>query len=106
MSGGAFDYAQFKLQMIIESIKDEVEHNNELPYPNADNPFDEYANKLFHENGDKKWNDDTIEEFKKGLEYLCKAYIYAQRIDWLLSGDDSEESFHKRLKKDLEEIQS
>jgi len=29
------------------------------------------------------------------------AGIYLQRIDWLVSGDDSEESFHERLQEDL-----
>lgn len=34
------------------------------------------------------------------------ASIYAQRIDWLLSGDDSEDSFKKRLKENLDELES
>lgn len=25
-----------------------------------------------------------------------------QRIDWLIAGDDGEETFHRRLKEDLE----
>jgi hypothetical protein len=40
----------------------------------------------------------------KGLEILKNAFVYTQRIDWLLSGDDSEESFHQRLKEDLKNI--
>jgi hypothetical protein len=32
------------------------------------------------------------------------AEIYAQRIDWLLSGDDGEDSFRERLKEDLEKL--
>lgn len=102
MSGGAFDYAQFRLQQIYECIKDEVDNNNVEPYPNADNSWDEAANKQFHENGDKRWEDRTINAFKTGLKYLRLAYIYAQRIDWLLSGDDGEESFHRRLADDLQ----
>jgi hypothetical protein len=50
------------------------------------------------------YSDDVIEEFKKGLGVLRKAQVYAQRIDWLISGDDGEESFHKRLKEDLEKL--
>ena len=34
------------------------------------------------------------------------AAIYAQRIDWLLSGDDGEQSFKERLKEDLDELES
>jgi hypothetical protein len=29
------------------------------------------------------------------------AFVYANRTDWLLSNDDSEESFEKRLQQDL-----
>lgn len=42
-------------------------------------------------------------EFKKGIEYLKKAMIYTHRIDYLLAGDDSDETFLERLKKDLDE---
>jgi hypothetical protein len=30
--------------------------------------------------------------------------LHAQRIDWLLSGDDREETFLERLKKDLDKL--
>lgn len=49
---------------------------------------------------------ETLEEFKKGVKALKKAKIYADRIDWLLSGDDSEKSFHKRLTKELEGLEN
>lgn len=49
---------------------------------------------------------ETLEEFKKGLKILKTAAIYAQRIDWLLSGDDGEESFKERLKEELDELES
>ena len=45
--------------------------------------------------------DETLKEFEKGMEYVRLAQIYTQRIDWLLSGDDGEESFYQRLKEDL-----
>ena len=48
-------------------------------------------------------NKETIKEFKKGVEYLKIAYIYAKRIDYLLSHDDGEETFHTRLSEDLTE---
>lgn len=44
---------------------------------------------------------ETIQEFKNGIDILKKASVYAQRIDWLISGDDGEDTFHKRLKQDL-----
>lgn len=36
-----------------------------------------------------------------GLFNLKLANIYLHRIDWLLSGDDGEDSFHSRLKEEL-----
>ena len=48
---------------------------------------------------------EVLEEFKKGLKILKKAAIYAQRIDWLLSGDDGEDSFKRRLKEELDELE-
>ena len=50
------------------------------------------------------YSKETIREFKKGIALLKKAEVYAQRIDWLLSGDDGEDNFHERLKHDLEEL--
>ena len=60
---------------------------------------------------DGKWHlaiedPDVVEEFKKGLKILKMASIYAQRIDWLLSGDDGEDSFKRRLKENLDELES
>ena len=36
---------------------------------------------------------------------LKKAYIYAQRVDWLLSGDDGNESFIERLTEELNKLE-
>jgi len=57
--------------------------------------------------GDRKgchFSPETIEEFKRGLLILRQAHVYAQRIDWLVSGDDGEDSFHRRLQNDLSKI--
>lgn len=51
-----------------------------------------------------KYQDEVIAEFKNAYEILRKAEIYAQRVDWLLAGDDGEESFIERLKKDLDAL--
>ena len=48
--------------------------------------------------------EEVIEEFKKGAEIIKLAQIYMQRMDWLLSGDDGEESFLERLKQDKEKL--
>jgi hypothetical protein len=92
MSGGHFQYQQWQ----IGNIADEVE---QLIIDNDSDEKNQY--------GDVKgchFTPETIEEFKRGLEILRQAHVYAQRIDWLVSGDDGEDSFHKRLKNDLDKL--
>jgi hypothetical protein len=50
------------------------------------------------------YSPETIAEFEKAVKVLKLAYVYAQRIDWLLSGDDGEDSFHRRLQAQLKEL--
>ena len=39
------------------------------------------------------------------IDALRRAEIYAQRVDYLICGDDGEESFHSRLKEELEKYE-
>ena len=43
-------------------------------------------------------------EMKISCNDSCDSFEFSKPIDWLLSGDDGEESFHERLKADLEEL--
>ena len=81
MSGGYFDYDQYRLDEIATSIRKVI---------------------LFAKG---KYSEETIKEFRKARDLLQKAAIYANRIDWLLSGDDGEDTFHERLQKDLEALE-
>jgi len=62
--------------------------------------YKKYPEDLFH----YKYPDEVIEKMKEGIEALKRAQIYAHRIDWLLSGDDGEESFLRRLEEELNEL--
>ena len=106
MSGGNWDYIQYRFIDIVEDIKSLIEKNGKEKTieEHKDERFgdfqwyEKYPEDKFH----RKYSDEVIEEFKKSIEIISKAQIYLQRLDWLLSGDDSEESFLKRLKEDLE----
>ena len=50
-------------------------------------------------------NRETIQIMNDAVKALRKAAIYAQRIDWFLSGDDGEETFKKRLAEDLKKLE-
>lgn len=39
---------------------------------------------------------------KDAYRQLRIAEIYAQRVDWMMSGDDSEETMQKRLQQELQ----
>lgn len=84
MSGGHFDYNQYR----IAEIADEIQH-------------------LINSNGEEnKWGnarnypDEIISQFKTAIHYLRLAQIYAHRIDWLVSADDGEETFIERLREE------
>ena len=174
MSGGHFDYAQYRIDDIIDSIEREIEAATcERPplvtehsvcvkqkigeghyrYPSWINMFRTFdsARQYFKEYGYKElslieredgereltvqclvtgdvyvvvtytsqhyapdengeegyypdYSEETLKEFRRGIDILKRASIYAQRIDWLLSGDDGEDTFHKRLKEELDKL--
>lgn len=82
MSGGHFDYDQYRIRRIADEVEQLIIDNS------------------------NEFSQETIEEFKIGLEYLKKAEVYTQRIDWLVSGDDGEDTFHNRLQSELKNLES
>jgi hypothetical protein len=83
MSGGYFDYQQYRLHDLAEGIREVL---NECPG-----------------SGERVWSEETRHVFKLAIDALRFAEIYVQRIDWLLSDDDSEATFHRRLNEELME---
>ena len=79
MSGGYFDYDQYRLIDIINKL-DERENSIE-----PDEKFDEVT-------------EDLIQDAKVIAQL---AQIFLQRVDWLLSWDDGPETFKERIKEDL-----
>lgn len=114
MSGGHFDYAQYRIADIYREIEDEIyghpldcewEVENYIKDRWLDDKEREYIRNHKHTIPNQSgYSKETIREFRKAIKLLKQAEVYAQRIDWLLSGDDGEESFHERLKADLEEL--
>ena len=106
MSGGHFDYAQYRIAEIADEVEKIIRKNGkkkskeELKETSWRDPnwYKKYPEDLYH----YKYSDEVIEKFKEGFKILRQAEIYAQRIDWLLSGDDDEETFLERLKEDLD----
>jgi hypothetical protein len=102
MSGGRFNYDQRRIGYIAETITDEINKSGRKKTRQELNSEYWYGDKqeLHH----YKYPDEVTERFKLAVKYLRIAEVYAQRIDWLLSGDDSEESFLERLDEDLRKL--
>lgn len=47
---------------------------------------------------------ETLDIMRTAVRKLREAHIYAQRIDWMLSGDDSEETMKERLEEELNQL--
>lgn len=87
MSGGHFDYEQYRVGYLAERLKRIIE-NNGIP--------SEYGTV-------RNYSAETLKEFKICADQLSEAVCRLQCIDWLLCGDVCEEKFHTDLKKDLQE---
>ena len=80
MSGGIWNYEQYSVQIAIEDL--EQLPSNELEELDAITQSNYFA---------------LIAELKK-------CHIHMQRLDWLLSGDDGQETYHKKLAEDLAKL--
>lgn len=76
---------------------------------NKTNVFTSYTEEVYLDEDGREihqpeYSEETIKEFKNAIRTLRMAQVYAQRVDWLICGDDGEESFHERLAEDLAKI--
>ena len=92
MSGGYFDYKQYYIQDLIEQMEEVLVRLEKEPIDSYE--CDSLKNRI--DNRDK-----FKEQVLENLKHLKLSYIYTQRIDWLVSGDDGEDSFYKRLEEEL-----
>lgn len=80
MSGGHYNYQQYKIHDISRQLAMDIEKHKDT------------------------FQKSVVQEMNRGLYILRLAEVYAQRIDYLLSGDDGEESFIRRLKTEVAEV--
>lgn len=81
MSGGHFDYDQYRIISIADSVAQLISCNN---------------NEDTAEENRTDYSPETIKKFQEAEDTLRKAAAMTQRIDYLVSGDDGEVSFHER----------
>ena len=93
MSGGYFDYQQYKIAQIDDEIEMVIANN-------GCQRVNEWGDKV-----GRGYSPEVIARFREAVRSLRLAQVYAQRIDWLLSDDDGEDSFLRRLEADLKEVE-
>ena len=85
MSGGAFDYKQYTIREIADQIQRHIETNGQPT---------EYGEGY-------EYPPEIIAKFKEAAHELERAADMAQRVDWLLSGDDGDDSFLTRWEREV-----
>jgi hypothetical protein len=76
MSGGHFDYQQFRMEEVAEDLDNIIANFSDT------------------------YSSETLAKFKEASEHIRKASRMLHRVDWLHCGDDGEESFHKHWVED------
>lgn len=86
MSGGTFQGGQYGIIDIHETIES-------------------YINKQGKETGYggtyETYEPEVLKRLEDAVKCLKMAYVYAHRVDYLLAGDDGQETFLERLESDL-----
>lgn len=91
MSGGHFDYSEYRLDNIITELQEIIEGDRAtLCY--SDQPV--------------CYSPETIASFKQAIQSIKIAKIMIGRISNLLEGDDGEENYHIRLKEELSKVEN
>ena len=80
MSGGYFDYKQYAMIEIAEAIGNNIAACSSL-------------------------SDRTLETMKDAYKQIGITHIYAQHVDWMISGDDSQEGMQQSLEADLKDFE-
>jgi len=102
MSGGYFDYNQYSIKEIIETIQEELDRQGkkrpEEELYGSETFYETYPEEKFY----PKYSEEVQEKMQEAIKQLTIAQIYTERVDYFLSGDDDEEDFIQRLCEELD----
>lgn len=105
MSGGSMDYVAWRIQEAARHIQHELA-NAELCRKSGRffDVYDGYKKdhpELAYLQSPQALTDAVIKRLRNALKCVRKAAIYAERVEWLTSGDDGYENFCMRLDEQL-----
>lgn len=91
MSGGHFDYFQYRFNDVAEQLYEYIQRCKS-------DEVDECGWKPEHP-------PEVLKRFEETERMIRVCAIYLQRVDWLICGDDGDDDFLSRLKENLEELE-
>lgn len=107
MSGGSMDYVYCAIDNAAEKIQEVlakyVLKRNKGVYVKLNQCYKDENPNIDYLADDKSLTDAVIKRLEQCLITVREAAICAERVEWLTSDDDSEESFCMRLDKQLAE---
>lgn len=106
MSGGHFDYSQNHISYIADEIEEILERQGKEKPKVELYMYKDYYEKYPEEMYYKTYPAEVQEKMREAIKRIRIAVVYVQRIDWMLSGDDSMESFLRCLEEELTDLQS
>jgi len=93
MSGGSFDFKQYSMLDIADQIQNVIDNNHST------------QKNEWGENIGRGYPMAVIKSLAMTVRQLRRTVAYVHRADYLLSGDDGEDSFLTRLREDLDKLQ-
>ena len=91
MSGGRWDYVQYRLEDIARDISEIIKTNDSTELTEWGTQYG------------RGYDVDTLDALSEAIPIIRMAAVHIQRADWLLSGDDGEDSYLRRLRQDINE---
>ena len=79
MSGGHFDYEQYRITQVADDVSQVIR---------------KYGKDFF-------FSSETISKMGETEHCLRRASEMLQRVDWFISGDDGEDTFHERWEEEV-----
>ena len=92
MSGGHFEYQQYVMLSMIVEIKKIIETNDDKTPDDWGDPTG------------CNFRPEVIARLREAVDMLKRAEIMVERIDYLMSGDDSEKTFIKRWNEEIKDV--
>lgn len=79
MSGGHFDYVEYRLYETMELIQEEIRNG--------------------------EWKEQMQEELRNGLDAVIRAHAYIRCLDYVISGDNSEDTISEDIQETIKKTE-